>query len=79
MAKIDHLRYRRFVDAYVDGELHGALADRVARHVDTCPMCGPDAEVTVRIKHSLARRRTLPDRAADLVGRWRRRHRATGF
>lgn len=78
MAKIDHLRYRRYVDAYVDGELHGSLAARVARHVDGCPMCGPDAEVTVRIKHSLARRLSLPERAADLVGRWRCGHRASG-
>lgn len=55
MLRLDHLRYRRYVDAFVDGELIGELRRRVSEHVAECPMCGRDAELTVHVKHSLAR------------------------
>ncbi|MCB9395962.1 MAG: zf-HC2 domain-containing protein [Acidimicrobiaceae bacterium] len=63
--RLAHHRYRRFVDAFVDGELDGDLRRRVGAHVAECPMCGRDAELTVHVKHSLARR--------GLVERLRRR------
>jgi anti-sigma factor RsiW len=72
--RIDHLRYRRFVDAFVDGELDGGLRRRVADHVAVCPMCSHDADLTVHVKHSLARRRDLTTRAAERLRRLARRH-----
>jgi hypothetical protein len=59
--RIDHLRYGRYLDALVDGELDGGLRSRVADHVAACPMCGRDAVSTVRVKHSLARHRVLEE------------------
>ncbi|CAB4580498.1 MAG: zf-HC2 domain-containing protein [Actinomycetes bacterium] len=73
MLRIDHLRYRRYVDAFVDGELDGGLRSRVADHVAECPMCGRYAELTVHVKHSLARRRGLTERAAERLRLWARR------
>jgi anti-sigma factor RsiW len=70
---IDHFRNRRYLDAYVDGELTGGLAARVAGHVADCPMCGREQELTMHVKESLARRRRLTERAADRLRRWARR------
>jgi anti-sigma factor RsiW len=70
---LDHLRYRRYIDAFVDGELDGDLRSRVSGHVAACPMCGRDAELTIHVKHSLARRRSFPERAADRMRHWARR------
>jgi anti-sigma factor RsiW len=52
---LDHFRYRRYVDAFVDGELGGTLRGRVERHIAQCPACEGDVEVTVHVKDSLAR------------------------
>jgi anti-sigma factor RsiW len=58
---IEHLRYRRFLDAHVDGELADpAHARRVADHVDGCPMCRDAARTTEVVKHRLSLRRFLP-------------------
>jgi anti-sigma factor RsiW len=57
---LDHLRYRRYLDAFIDGELDGELRQRVSDHVVECGMCGRDAVVTVHVKHSLARRSRAP-------------------
>jgi anti-sigma factor RsiW len=65
---LDHLRYRRYLDAFIDGELDGELRQRVSDHVVECGMCGRDAVVTVHVKHSLARRTRAP--------RWRRNDRS---
>ena len=70
---LDHLRYRRYLDAFVDGELNGGLQSRVSDHVADCPMCHRGAELTIHVKHSLARRRCLPARAAHRVRHWARR------
>lgn len=64
---LDHLRYRRYLDAFIDGELDGELRQRVSDHVVECGMCGRDAVVTVHVKHSLARRAWSP------WSPWRRR------
>ncbi len=69
---LDHLRYRRYLDAFVDGELDGDLRARVSGHVAVCPMCGRDAELTIHVKDSLARHRGLTERAADRLRRWAR-------
>jgi len=56
--RIGHLRYRRYLDALVDGELADPELDRrVARHVARCPMCGQAAHVTAVVKHRLSLRR----------------------
>ncbi len=70
MLRLDHLRYRRLVDAYVDGELDGELRLRVDDHVSVCPMCGREARMTVHVKHSLACRHGIPERAVDRMRRW---------
>jgi anti-sigma factor RsiW len=76
VSRLEHLRYRRYVDAHVDGELAGDLAGKVADHVARCPMCGREAELTVHVKHSLARRRgltELTELAAARMRHWVRR------
>lgn len=70
MLLIDHLRYRRYLDAHVDGELIGNLGNRVAIHVVVCPMCTREVELTDRIKRSLARLVRLTGRTADRVRHW---------
>ncbi|MGD9701204.1 MAG: hypothetical protein AB7Q42_12720 [Acidimicrobiia bacterium] len=63
LGRIEHLRYRRYLDAHVDGELADAELDRrVALHVERCPMCGQAARVTAVVKHRLSLRRFLPTR-----------------
>ena len=69
---LDHLRYRRYIDAFVDGELDGDSRSRVSGHVAVCPMCGRDAELTIHVKHSLARHRGFTERAVDRMRRWAR-------
>jgi anti-sigma factor RsiW len=68
--RLDHLRYRRYLDAFVDGELDGELRGHVAGHIASCPMCARDADLTVHVKVSLARRRGLTERAADRMRMW---------
>jgi predicted anti-sigma-YlaC factor YlaD len=51
---VEHLRYRRFLDASVDGELTGEHAGRVRAHVATCPRCARDEDITIVVKRSLA-------------------------
>jgi anti-sigma factor RsiW len=60
---IEHLRYQRYVDAFVDGELDGRRRDKVAAHIAACPQCSRDAGLTVNMKYSLARTRGIPRRA----------------
>ena len=67
---LDHLRCRRYLDAFVDGELDGDLRTRVGSHVAICPMCDRDAELTIHMKHSLACHRSFTVRAADRMRRW---------
>ncbi|MGE0139353.1 MAG: hypothetical protein AB7R77_16175 [Ilumatobacteraceae bacterium] len=58
---IEHLHYRRYLDAHVDGELADpAHACRVADHVDRCPICRDAAHTTEVVKHRLSLRRFLP-------------------
>lgn len=66
----EHLRYRRFLDAHVDGELtNPAQAGRVAAHVARCPMCGDAARTTAVLKHRLSLRRFLPTHTTTRVRR----------
>jgi anti-sigma factor RsiW len=52
--RTEHLRYRRFLDAYVDGELgDGQLEPRVGAHVAHCPMCLQAARITAVVKQRL--------------------------
>ncbi len=60
---IEHLRYHRYVDAFVDGELAGRRRARVAAHVAACPECSQAAGTTVHMKYSLARTAGIPRRA----------------
>ena len=62
---IAHLRLRRLIDAHVDRELDGVVAGRVADHVQRCPRCAHDADLTVLIKSHLAISRFLPPRGDD--------------
>lgn len=67
---LEHVRYRRFLDAHVDGELADpAHARRVAEHVARCPMCGDAADATAVIKHRLSLRRFLPTHTRTRVPR----------
>jgi anti-sigma factor RsiW len=58
------MRFRRFLDAHVDGELDERLAPRVADHVASCPMCGGTAQFTVVLKRHLSLRRFLPSQVS---------------
>lgn len=58
-ALFEHMRYRRLLDAHVDGELGGPLAAKVASHVMRCEMCLRAAFVTMVVKERLALRRLL--------------------
>ncbi len=60
---LDHFLYRRYTDAFIDGELDKDLWSRVGEHVAVCGMCGRDAEVTIHMKHSLACQRRFPERS----------------
>lgn len=51
--RIEHLRYRRYLDAATDDELTGEHARRVRAHVSACPMCTRDEELTIVIKRRL--------------------------
>lgn len=62
--RLEHLRYRRYLDAYVDQELEGDLSARVGRHVRSCEMCAAAARTTQVVKHRLSLRRFLPSRPA---------------
>ncbi len=66
---IEHLRYRRYLDAHVDSELDAELAGRVAVHVADCPMCTGAANTTAVVKHRLSLRRFLPSHSARRVRR----------
>lgn len=50
-----HRRMRRQVEAWVDGELSGAAAAVVRRHLDECWGCSEDAELLRLMKVALGR------------------------
>jgi len=56
-SRFTHLRYGRYLDAHVDGELRGAFAAAVREHVARCRMCGHASRTTMLIKQRLALRR----------------------
>ena len=63
--RVDHLRLRRYLDAYVDGEIDDSrLAHDMADHVAHCPMCAATARTTTVVKHRLSLRRFLPSHTA---------------
>jgi hypothetical protein len=66
--RIDHVRFRRFVDAHVDGELDGRLSRRVADHVVRCPVCVGTAQFTIVLKRHLSLRRLLPSHVTRRAG-----------
>jgi hypothetical protein len=51
--RIEHLRYRRLIDASIDDELNGELARRVRAHVSACRGCAHDEDVTITLKRRL--------------------------
>jgi len=53
MNMVTHLRMRRLVSAYVDGELDDETARRVADHLRHCWRCSGDAELDEMVKRSL--------------------------
>ena len=62
MEMISHIRLRQLIDAHVDRELEGVVAERVAQHVQRCPQCARDADLTMLIKSHLAVSRFLSPR-----------------
>lgn len=56
---LEHMRYRKLLDAHVDGELTGPRAAKVANHVSHCEMCRGAALITMVVKRRLALRRLL--------------------
>jgi anti-sigma factor RsiW len=71
MTLVTHIRMRRHIGAYLDGELGGARARAVAEHLDECWDCNNAAHDLRLIRASLARtgRRSPPNLA---VARLRR-------
>ena len=66
---IEHMRYRRLLDAHVDGELTDPTLDhRVEQHIARCPMCRHAARVNVVVKQRLTRR-FLPTHRRPLMRR----------
>ena len=53
VSHFEHLRYRRFLDASLDGELTGEQARRVRAHVSVCPRCARDEDLTIVVKRRL--------------------------
>ena len=51
--RLGHLRYRRYLDASIDGELTGEQARRVRAHLSMCPMCVRDEHTTLLAKRRL--------------------------
>jgi hypothetical protein len=66
----EHLRYRRFLDASVDGELTGEQARRVRAHLSACPRCVRDEDLTIVVKRRLT--------FFGLLGPTTRRHQPDG-
>jgi anti-sigma factor RsiW len=52
---VRHHRLRGALDAYADGELPATASDGFAAHLDECPTCRFDAELTRWIKRALRR------------------------
>ncbi|MEJ7562587.1 MAG: hypothetical protein WKF45_08705 [Ilumatobacteraceae bacterium] len=70
LRRVEHLRYRGYLDAHVDGELDDSrLAHAVVDHVTRCPMCDRAARTTMVVKHRLSLRQFLPSHAANRVQR----------
>ncbi len=66
LGHLEHLRYRRFLDASVDGELTGDRAHRVRVHMSTCPQCAHDEDLTLVVKRCIGLLRLLhPARPTD--------------
>ena len=59
LGRLEHVRYRRFLDASIDGELVGDRADRVRAHVSSCPRCARDEDLTFVVKRRLGLLRLL--------------------
>jgi anti-sigma factor RsiW len=58
---VEHLRLRRHLDAYIDGEIvDRALSVRVGTHIARCPMCRAAARSTMLVKYRLASGRYRP-------------------
>ena len=55
MTRREHRRYRKAVDAWVDGELDAAAATSTAAHLRECWDCSSAAEIAKLVKHSLRR------------------------
>jgi anti-sigma factor RsiW len=53
LRRIEHLRYRRYLDAALDDELSGHRARRVRAHMSACPLCARDEDLTIVIKRRL--------------------------
>lgn len=68
-ARISCLRVVRVLQAYLDGEVDEATAERISAHLEVCRRCGMTADSYRAIKASLARQR-----AWDEVTRSRLEH-----
>ncbi|CAN5433200.1 hypothetical protein BH18ACT3_BH18ACT3_08800 [soil metagenome] len=65
LRRVEHLRFRGYLDAHVDGELdESRLAHAVADHVTRCPTCAGAARTTRVVKHRLSLQRFVPSHAA---------------
>ncbi len=62
MGKIAHLRARRRLDAFVDGELLEPRRAEVQYHLDECPDCSAHVRLLLAMRRSL-RRLASPDGA----------------
>lgn len=54
--RVQHVRFRHYVDAHVDAELQPRLATILEGHIAQCAPCAAVADVTVLIKRRLSRR-----------------------
>jgi anti-sigma factor RsiW len=54
--RLAHLRWRRYLDAFVDGELDERVHRRVSQHFAHCTVCDDLARLTVAVKRAVARR-----------------------
>ena len=62
----DHVEHRfaqRRMSAYVDDDLSARQRQRVERHADLCPECGPLRRALLRLTAALRDLRRPPDRS----------------
>ena len=55
---IEHVRFRRYLDATIDDELAAPFVYRVRAHMAACAMCTKDEATTRVMKHRLAKLRS---------------------